>query len=151
MCFEKLKTIFSGKMILKKLEMTFLGKIGSRNISGDNIISKNNSSVFNGPVQFTVNNHYKQEDEKIILNEAEKKILTLLVEGGRGGPALNDEGIIEQVNIYPNDGGISATADETLRSFRNLLRNGLITQDFATGKLEYVITQKGSRDLTRQK
>lgn len=151
MCFEKLKTIFSGKMILKKLEMTFLGKICSGNISGDKLISKNNNSIFNGPVQFTVNNHYKQEEEKVILNETEKKILALLLEGGRGVPALNEEGIIEQVNIYPNDGGISATADETLRSFRNLLRNGLITQDFATGKQEYVITQKGSRDLTRLK
>lgn len=150
MCFEKLKTIFSGKMILKKLEMTFLGKIGSGNISGDKLTYKNCGDILNqGSVKLTVNNNCcKQEDEKIILNEAEKKILVLLAEGGRGVPALNEEGVIEQVNIYPNDGGISATADETLRSFRNLLRNGLITQDFATGKLEYVITQKGLRNLT---
>lgn len=151
MCFEKLKTIFSGKMILKKLEMTFLGKIGSGNISGDKPISKNNNGILcqgSGSVQLTVNNHYKQEEEKVILNETEKKILALLAEGGRGVPALNEEGIIEQVNIYPNGGGIPATADETLRSFRNLLRNGLITQDFATGKQEYVITQKGLRNLT---
>ena len=151
MCFEKLKTIFSGKMILKKLEMTFLGKICSGNISGDKIINKNNNGILwqgSGPVQLTVNNHCKQEDEKVILNEAEKKILVLLAEGGRGVPALNEEGVTEQVNIYPNDGGISATANETLRSFHNLLRNGLIAQDFATGQLEYVITQKGLRNLT---
>ena len=143
MCFEKLKTIFSGKMILKKLKTTFLRKIKmecSGNFSGDKKISKDNSSIFTAPVQFTVNNHCKQEDEKIILDEAEKKILVLLAEGGRGVPALNEEGVIEQVNIYPYDGGISATANETLRSFRNLWRNGLIAQDFATGKLEYVIT-----------
>jgi len=152
MSFEKLKTIFSGKMILEKLKTTFLGKmkICSGNISGDKITCKNYSGILNqGSGQLTVNNNYcKLEDEKVILNETEKKILTLLAEGGRGVPALNEEGIIEQVNIYPNDGGIPATADETLKSFRNLLRNGLIAQDFATGKQEYAITPKGLRDLT---
>ena len=131
-------------------KITIFGEICSGNFSGDKLTYKNCGDILNqGSVKLTVNNNCcKQEDEKIILNETEKKFLILLAESGRVVPALNEEGIIEQVNIYPNDGGIPATADETLRSFRNLLRNGLIAQDFATGKLEYVITQKGLRNLT---
>lgn len=142
MFFEKLKTLFSGKI-----------KICSGNIFGGKLTSKNNSGIFTqGPGQFTItqnnNNYYKLEEKYAILNETDKKILTLLAEGGHGVPALNEDGMIEQINIYPDDGRISATADETLKSFRNLLCNGLIAEDFATGKREYVITPKGLKNLT---
>lgn len=56
------------KLLKTIRETTLFGKIGSGNISGDKIINKNNSSIFNGPVQFTVDNHCKQDDEKRSIN-----------------------------------------------------------------------------------
>lgn len=53
-------------------ETTLFGKICSGNFSGDKIISKNNSSIFTAPVQFTVNNHCTQEDEKSSISTSAK-------------------------------------------------------------------------------
>lgn len=54
-------------------ETTLFGKICSGNISGDKPISKNNNGILwqgSGPVQFTVDNHCKQDDEKRSINTA---------------------------------------------------------------------------------
>lgn len=56
------------KLLKTIRKTTIFAKICSGNFSGDKIISKNNSSIFTAPVQFTVNNHCTQEDEKRSIN-----------------------------------------------------------------------------------
>lgn len=75
----------------------------------------------------------------------DKRILKILAGGGRAVPALDEDGVVEQVNIYghPNQDSVDCTAQETLTAYRRLLRLGLIAEDFSTGQKEYAITDQG--------
>ena len=79
------------------------------------------------------------------LSDLDQRILKILAEGGRAVPALDEHGVVIQVNIYghPKQDSIDCVAEETLKSYRWLLRNRLIAEDFSTGQREYVATETG--------
>ena len=81
----------------------------------------------------------------IHLSDLDKRILKILAEGGRAVPALDEHGVVIQVNIYghPKQDSIDCVAEETLTSYRWLLQNRLIAEDFRTGQREYVATETG--------
>ena len=84
--------------------------------------------------------------EKVSLNEVERKILILLAEGGRAVPCLDEKGIPVQINIYNHEeaDSVDVCAESTLAAYKSLLRKGLITKRKRNdNQEEYIITEKG--------
>lgn len=118
--FPKLTQFIKGKLIVSILSGN---KIGNKHIS----------------------NSAEHPQKNVSLSNYDSKILQLLAEGAHGVPALDEQGIVIQVNLYghPDVDTIDPVADTTLNAFRKLLRYGLVSESFETGKREYLITDNG--------
>ena len=107
--------------------------------------------LFNIKVNVNVGNNVSNpSQEKVSLNEVERKILVLLAEGGRAVPCLDERGVPVQINIYDHEDAdsVDVCAESTLAAYKSLLRKGLITKRKRNdNQEEYIITEKGRNTI----